>query len=454
MLLDTIFAPFVKERPICVMARAVLERLLDAHRIDELFARTAERQYTRELLFSSLVQLMSEVVLGVHPTVHAAYQAQKDTIGVSTTALYNKLDRVETEVSAALVRDSAALAEPVVKALRASHPRWLPGYQIKVLDGNHLSSTEHRLKELRSTCAAPLPGQALVVLDQQRMLITDVLLNEDGHAQERRLIAEVLQHVQADDLWIEDRNFCTRALMFGMAQRGAAFVVRQHSQLQGECLGRPVRQGASRSGAVYEQPLLVYDPERGETMRLRRITVKLTEPTRNGDTELHILTNVPTPRASAAQLARLYSKRWSIETAFFEITTTLSCEINTLGYPKAALFTFCLALLAYNAVSLIKAALRSAHGRQKVNDEVSGYYLALEIGRTYDGMMIAIPASHWTCFRALAAKEFASVLHELASSVNLARYQKHPRGPKKTPPERTAYQNGKHVSTAKLLAQR
>src|SRR5499427_11072129 len=95
MLLDTIFAPFVKERPICVMARAVLERLLDAPRLDALFARTAQQQYTRELLFSSLVPLMSEVVLGVHPTVHAAYQANKETIGVSTTALYNKLDRVE-----------------------------------------------------------------------------------------------------------------------------------------------------------------------------------------------------------------------------------------------------------------------------------------------------------------------------------------------------------------------
>ena len=135
-------------------------------------------------------------------------------------------------------------------------------------------------------------------------------------------------------------------------------------------------------------------------------------------------------------------------------TTTLSCEINTLGYPKAALFTFCLALLAYNAVSLIKAALRSAHGRQKVNDEVSSYYLALEMSRTYDGMMIAIPAPHWMFFGELSDKAFANVLHELASSVQLSKYQKHPRGPKKVPPERTAYQNGKHVSTAKLLAQR
>jgi IS4 transposase len=454
MLLDTVFAPFVKERPICVMARAVLERLLDAPRIDALFARTAQQQYTRELLFSSLVQLMSEVVLGGHPPVPAAYQANKDAIGVSTTALYNKLDRVETGVAAALVRDSAELAEPVVKALQASHPRWLPGYQIKGLDGNHLSATEHRLKAWRGTWAAPFPGQALVVLDQQRMLITDVVLSEDGHAQERRLLTQVLQHVEEDQLWIEDRNFCTLGLMFGIARRGAAFVVRQHGQVQGELLGRATRKGTTRSGPVYEQALLVREPARGETMRVRRITLKLTEPTRDGDTELHILSNVPLPRASAAPLARLYGKRWSIETAFFEITTTLSCEINTLCYPKAALFTFCLALLAYHAVSLIKAALRSAHGRQRVNDEVSGYYLALEIGRTYDGMMMAIPAPHWAFFRALSDKAFADALRELASSVNLARYQKHPRGPNKRPPERTAYQNGKHVSTAKLLAQR
>jgi hypothetical protein len=286
------------------------------------------------------------------------------------------------------------------------------------------------------------------------MLITDVFLSEDGHAQERSLITQVLQHVGEDQLWIEDRNFCTLGLMFGMARRGAAFVVRQHGQLQGELLGRPTRKGVSRSGPVYEQPMLVRDPNSGETLRVRRITVKLKEPTRDGDTELHILSNVPIPRASATQLARLYGKRWSIETAFFEITTTLSCEINTLGYPKAALFAFCLALLAYNAVSLIKAAMRRAHGRQKVNDEVSSYYLSLEIGRTYDGMMIAIPPPHWVFFRELSDQAFANVLRELASSVNLARYQKHPRGPKKKPPERTAYQNGKHVSTAKLLAQR
>jgi hypothetical protein len=42
MVLDTIFAPFVTERPICVMARAVCARLLDAQRLNDLVAHTAE----------------------------------------------------------------------------------------------------------------------------------------------------------------------------------------------------------------------------------------------------------------------------------------------------------------------------------------------------------------------------------------------------------------------------
>jgi hypothetical protein len=189
-------------------------------------------------------------------------------------------------------------------------------------------------------------------------------------------------------------------------------------------------------------------------MRVRRLTITLTVPTRDGDTALHILSKVPSGRASAAQRARVYGKRWSIATAFFAITTTWSCAINTLGYPKAALGTFCLALLAYNAVALSKAALRSHHGRTQVQDAVSGSSLAWAISRTYAGRMLAMSPPHWALCRDLSAQECAGAWRELASSVALAQYRQHPRGPKKKPPERTPYQHGHHVSTAKLLAQR
>lgn len=52
------FEPFVQKRPICVMARGVLGSLLNSERIDGLFERTAEVQYTRDLMFSSVVELM------------------------------------------------------------------------------------------------------------------------------------------------------------------------------------------------------------------------------------------------------------------------------------------------------------------------------------------------------------------------------------------------------------
>ena len=204
--LGKVFEPFVEQRPICVMARGVLEHLFNAERIDALFARTAEVQYTREWLFASVVDLMGQVVLGVQPSVHAAYQAQAAQLGISDQAMYDKWRQVELCVSAELVRDAARQAAPVIGALQAELPPLVPGYRAKILDGNHLAASAHRLEALRHTWAAPVPGQILVVLDQQRMLASEVVLCEDGHAQERSLLGQVLPLVAPDDLWIADRK--------------------------------------------------------------------------------------------------------------------------------------------------------------------------------------------------------------------------------------------------------
>jgi DDE family transposase len=452
MVLGKIFQPFVEKRPVCVMARGILERLFDPARLNALFDKTAEVGYTRKLHFATLVSLMSDVVLGVHPSVNAAFQAlAEEEAVVSLTALYNKLDRVEPVVSAALVRDAAQQTAPVIDALGARLEPWLPGYRCRILDGNHLSATEHRIEELRTTWAAPLPGKVLVVLDQERMLAEEVFLTEDGHAQERSLLDATLGSVQKGDLWLADRNFCTFKFLFGIAQRLGYFLVRQHGTVKGRLCGKRRKVGRSSTGMVYEQRLELRDSETGALTRFRRITVELDQPTRDGDWELHLLSNVPKKDAAALTLAELYRKRWTIETVFHEITTTLQCEIRTLGYPKAALFAFCLALVAFNAVSMLKASLRAVHGQATVNDKVSGYYLNLEIRGTYDGMMIAIPEKHWKIFRALSVAELACVLKEIAGHLRLSRYRKHPRGPKKPPPKKTAYANGGHVSTFKLL---
>ena len=271
---------------------------------------------------------------------------------------------------------------------------------------------------------------------------------------EGSLLDEVLPSVRLQDLWIADRNFCTLGFLFGIHRKGACFLFRQHGCLKGQLIGQKRKIGRSETGMVYEQTIRLIDPETDEAVDFRRITVKLDQPTRDGHLELHLLSNVPSEDASALELAGLYRKRWTIETAFQEITQTLQCEISTLGYPKAALFAFCLALQAFNAVSVLKASLRAVHGEEVVQNEISGYYLSLEIQGTYDGMMIALPEPHWAIFRTLSVAQFANLLVEIARHVKLSLYKKSKRGPKKPPPKKTKYKNGGHISTYKVLQQR
>ena len=454
MLLGKPFARFVEESPISVMMRGIVDYAFDANRLNKIFEETAEVQYTRELRFSTVADLMAEVVFNISPSIGAAYQANIGEMTVSRKSVYNKLNGIEPRISAALVVDSVSQFTPVIKKLRATLPPLLPGYCVKILDGNHFAATEHRIEELRTIGDAPLPGKALVVLDPLLKLATHVFPCEDGHAQERSLLNQVLPCVEKGDLWIEDRNFCTLGFLFGIRSRGAKFLVRQHANLPGRLRGRRKYVGRIETGRVYEQSMEITNPKTGATLAIRRITVKLYQPTRDGDTEIHILTNVPRRAANSLRLANLYRKRWTIETMFQELTETLTCEIKTLGYPKAAVFAFCLALVAYNGISVIKAALRSVHGTDAVEEHVSGYYLSLEISKTYTGMMIAIPPKHWTVFRDMTVAQLARVLKELAHYVDLSKYQKHPRGPKQPPPERTHTGRTNHVSTARVLARR
>jgi len=108
MVLDDIFERFAQQSPITVMARAALEHALSPQAIDTLFEQTAQRQYTRTLLFSSVVDLMGSVVSGIQPAVNAAYRAKAEALGVSLRAVYDKLDRTEPGVSAELVLNQAS----------------------------------------------------------------------------------------------------------------------------------------------------------------------------------------------------------------------------------------------------------------------------------------------------------------------------------------------------------
>jgi Transposase DDE domain len=451
-MLSEVFERFVEKSPISVMVRASLERVLGADRLDLWFERTAQKQYTRNLLFSSVYDMMNQVVFCVQPSVRAAYQAQQDDVGASLVSVYNKLNHLETSTAAELVRYSAREFTPLIAHMGGERAPWLEGYRIKIVDGNCLEASEHRIEELREAQGRALPGKSLVVYEPAQGLVTDVFPCENGHAQERSLFGSLLKTVEADDLWIEDRNFCTRAFLCDIDHRAAFFITREHRGLKFEILEALRESGRTETGSVAQQRVQVVD-EQGQGHVFRRVRLKLKQATRDGAKIIHILTNLPR-RISGQQVADLYRKRWSLETAFQHLEAYFHSEINTLGYPKAALFGFCLALVAYNLLAVVLAALRGVHGEETVDEEVSLYYVANEISMTYHGMMIAIPPPEWDIFYSMSPADLAVILLELAQRVRLQAIRKSPRRPKKPRPQGKKPARKGHVATAKLLMNR
>ena len=274
MKLNPVFERFVEASPISVMARGTMERVLNPGQLNEWFDKTAQEQYTRDLLFSSVFDIMSQVVLDSHHSVNAAFQGSKEDIAVSITSVYNKLNGIEVNTSAELVRYAAGEVIPVIAKLGGSAKPLLPGFHVKLLDGNCIEATEHRIKELRTIAAGALPGKSLVVFDPSLRLPIDVFPCEDGHAQERSLLGDVLSTVKANDVWINDRNFCVRSFLCGIAGKKAHFINGLHKNMPWESLGKEKYYGKVETGTVYEQYIQVAD-ELGKKWKFRLIRVCL-----------------------------------------------------------------------------------------------------------------------------------------------------------------------------------
>lgn len=452
MLLGHVCERFIEKTPFAVMARSLLERTLTPEALDALFEEHADTQYTRELTFASVVDLMGQVVTSAFPSVRAAFLDKSFDISVSLTALYNKLQGIEPAVSAQLVAHSAGQLQPLIQQLGGALPEPVPGYHMHVLDGNNIAATEHRLEETRDHSAAPLPGKSLCVFQPAYQLVTNIVLCEDGHAQERSLVDPILALVEKDSLWVADRNFCFQRFLLGIAQQLGFFIIREHAGLNYKVASKLRNRGQGESGEILEQTIVLEDAE-GNKHRFRRIVVRLTKATEDGDWELAILTNLP-KSVSAVVVAEAYRKRWTIEGGFQDLTTTLDCEIKTLCYPRAALFAFCVAVLAYNLQSAIKGVLRSEHGAEKVENDLSRYFVSGEIGQVYRGMMVALPPEEWLIFRQMSQNEYVAFLKRLARNVDWERYPKAHRGPKKKKSKRKYDPEHPHVSVAKLLLAR
>jgi IS4 transposase len=297
------------------MARVALEHALPREWIDTVFEEHRQRQYSRELLFSTVIELVTLVSLGLRPSLHAAARTM-ETLPVSLTALYDKVNRTEPAILRALVRGSAERLMPVAAGWRSGPS--LPGWQVRVLDGNHLPASEKRLAPLRGHRGAALPGHTLVVYDPDCGLVTDILPSEDAYQSERAAVAPLLDSAQPGQLWIADRQFCTSAILLGWQATQASFLVREHGrhpQLATEGAWRAC--GRTETGQVREQRIALA----GAAASWRRIELALDTPTEAGESVIRLWSNLP-EQVDARQIARLYRTRWGIEVVFPQMTKT------------------------------------------------------------------------------------------------------------------------------------
>ena len=415
---NAVIERFERYAPASVMARLALEHALPAHWTNEVFEAHRQRQYPRELMFSSIVELMTLVTLGMRPSLHAAAR-QHEGLAVSLAALYDKVNRSEPAVLRGLVSGSAQRLMPVVA--QWGGPVSLAGWQLRIVDGNHLTASDKRLKVLRGYRGAALPGHSLVVYDPDAGLVCDMVACEDAHESERVGVLPLIERAQCGQLWVADRHFCTHTILDSLARTGAHFVVREHAKhprvaQQGDW-SEPQR---TDTGAVREQTIAVegihIPPARGGKKAVqssasqsqppetagpatqpgawRRIQITLDSPTEAGEHTIGLWTNLPMT-VDAATLAQLYRKRWRIEGMFQRLESVLHSEIKSLGHPRAALLGFAVAVLAYNVLSLLQRAVEHAHRQQTLELEVSTYHLSVQVKSGYEGMLIAVPAEHW-----------------------------------------------------------
>ena len=206
------------------------------------------------------------------------------------------------------------------------------------------------------------------------------------------------------------------------------------------------------TGVVYEEPVELAAKQQEPVLALRRISLVLDTPTSDGDTELRLLTTLPMS-VNATVVAQLYRKRWSIEGLFGRLEAALSCEVMTLGQPRAALLAFGTAVVAYNTLAVIQAAIAAAHELDEVGTEVFTFQVADNVRSDYRGMRIALPVDRWDTFDAQSPETLARTLVAVAKNLDPRTVRKHPRGPKKKVARayvpRASVQ--RHVSTAKVL---
>lgn len=443
-----VFDQFCQAAPIAVLAQLLIRRFV-SEKFDELFEVNRGTQYEGKISFSALGAAVADVALGLCENPSQAYRKHKAELKAARCSFYEKLNGTGTKLSESVVAASAERAVELQDELAFEQWECLPGYRVFAVDGNHLQKTEKRLEVLRQSPDAPLPGTIVARFDLGRQIFDQVYLLEDAHSQESTTLGRVAEDLGQRDVVVADRNFCIVSFLAQLDEQESCFAIRQHGRIPGVLQGQQSQGKRTRTGMVREQAMRVSKTQGAHVVR--RISIKLDKPTRDGCSEIHILSNLPRS-VTAAQIANLYLRRWEEETAFYHLRMCFNGELPAIGHPRAALFLFCITTMAYNIFQALLSVLYAEHDEDEVN-QLSYFYVSLDIARHTPGMLTILHDEDWERLIPQKAKAFTQLLRRVARNVDLREYRKGVNAERSRRKKKKSNRRGRHVATARLLAE-
>lgn len=421
------------ENLMSVIVRAIIEKLLSDTRFNAVLEEVAAEDYTCELFCQDLVNLMGLIADWNRGTFNDTPPAERNTFSGMPILLEHLNHLSDGSMSQTLVRESAYILKSIIQALgEKSTQLFLPGYHLKILDStvndpvmiradtpqfNEPTSTPDDLSAQAIDC-----NEHLMVLDPQLGLVTNYLSRHGTQVTEQVLVDRILSMVRADDVWIVSDNFCSLTLLYGIEEREAYFVMRPPPNLSGKALAEWQQVGNLSKDQIFEQHFQLESHEKA--LIVRRVLMRLDQPTRQGVKEVMALTNLPISKIYAQQVIQVSQYRWNSLNSLFssgrnlqlnQLLQTAASKVSQIHETQAVQWITALVLIAHNLLTTAIVLLRySTYQGQQSNNAISYAYLAAEVQNYYANTVGNKPAAVWRSFGTMDLPQLCHELKRLA----------------------------------------
>lgn len=331
------------------------------------------RQYTKELTFTTVVQLIADALLQHHGSGRQSFQRghEDGLLENSNQAVYGKLAHLAGPLSEAFLSEGTRRLRQLLPdgaADTLALPESLRGFGIYLVDGKVIKRAAKLLKPLRGQKGGLLGGKALVALHLQSHLALTMAATTDGAVNDAQLIPallpQVAQVLPGARLAVLDSQFCDLTQPAALRDQDDHFVMRAHPKVHfhpdpaADYGQEPaVPSGVDRRGRPWTQAWgWLGIPGGTKSLSVRRITLQ-----RPGDTPIIIDTSLLDPHAfPAVDLLTLYLARWGIERVFQQITEVFDRRSLIGTTPEGTLFQLSFCLLLYNLIQVVRAYVARA----------------------------------------------------------------------------------------------